>query len=493
MQDSPEFEQERQKLKEWLLELVEKFREEYNRLSDEEKQFVGNTGYQPPCQIEVFWINEPVEWQILVMTHDSTRSDKEIIINGPYKGHEFFSELEKIMNEDRWNRAIPPDSPYYGAKTGTIRYSDIFAGILHNFKQYIESSIFHKRQKGVIIVWWFPNNGSCQLIYGRIDKLSHEELITKIIKSTKERKNRNISPTSEHPEKEERLKGYGTYFYPPVWIGGAPKFSFVQRVTGNEFIPPKTVLSTKFNNKHLLVQFDGFIGIVHENEHEALKWINIIFGIALLLDIVECYIAREDEISEVELDPKTMKIIRMTTPITTLRTYQVDPVVSKYAYHLRRRKVIPKEDIGRVIKVAESVIRDNELSNNVILLLSAFTHYEESEYPHAFVISWIIIEKYLSQLWKDYLKERGLNKKRIKKLTNSNLWHMDHILEVLNLLGKIDNNTYKLLMNLKSKRNKFIHDGKAVEKEDAKKALDLAISILRNKIKEIIGDGSHEE
>jgi len=498
MQDhKSEYEQERQKLKKWLLELIEKFREEYGKLSDEEKRFVGNSGYQPPCQIEIFWINEPIEWQILVITHDLTRPDKEIIINGPYKGYEFLSKLEKIMKEERWSRIIPPDSPFYGAKTGTLKYSDIFAGIFQNFKRHIESSIFYRTQKGVRMGWGFPNNGLCQLTYGRIDELSQEKLITEIITSAKanakEYKKRKISPTTGNLKKEEHLKGYGTYFYPPVWIGEAPKFSFIQKVTGNEFVPPRTILKTRVNGKHVIVRSDGFIGIVHEDKKEVLKLVNVIFGTVLLLNIAPCHFARESEISEIEFNPTTLDIRSMTTPITTLRTYQVDPMASRHVFHLRKRKVIPKKDIEKVIEVADSILKNNELSNNVVLLLSAFSHYEESEYPQAFITSWIIIEKHISQLWTRVLREKGLKKKRREKLTNSHLWHADHILEALNMLGKLDDDTYDLLMTLKSNRNKFIHEGAPIKEENAKKALDFAILILRGKINEIVGDGNYEE
>ena len=164
-------EQERQETKEWFLTLIKKFREEYEKLTDEEKAFIGNIGYQPPCQIEIFWVKEPIEFQIIVLTHDSTRRDMEIIINGPYKGYEFFPELEKIMKEDRWARIVPPDFPYYGAESSNLKYSDIFAGILHNFIKTIERSLFHKLHHGISWGMMFGNDGWCQLVFGLEDNL----------------------------------------------------------------------------------------------------------------------------------------------------------------------------------------------------------------------------------------------------------------------------------------------------------------------------------
>ncbi|AIF69452.1 hypothetical protein PAP_05205 [Palaeococcus pacificus DY20341] len=498
MQEHEEkYEREKQKLQEWFLGLIGKFREEYDKLSDEEKFFVGNTGYQAPCQIEVFWVNEPLEWQIIIITHDSTRKDMEVIINGPYKGYEFFPKLEKIMNEERWERTIPPDSPYYGAEKGTIKYSDIFVGILSNFRQQIESLVFSRIPKGLGMGISFPSNGWCQLVYGRIDELTQEEIIARIIDDAKRnarehREEGKVSSTAKPKKKEERLKGYGTYVYPPVWVGEAPEFSFVQKVMGNNFFIPKIVLKTKFNNKPLIIRSDGFVGIVHENKEDVLKWINVIFGTALLLDKFSCYFVRESEIASIEVNPTTMEIAGMRIPLTTLRTYQVDPIVSKHVFHLKREKVIPKEDIKEAIKIAELISKNKELADEIIFLLSGFTHYQEHEYQQAFIATWIVIEKYLSQLWENFIRRRNLSKRRREKLTNSLLWRTDHILETLNLTGKLDEDVYRLLMDLKSKRNKFIHEGKPIKKEDAGKVLSFAILILREEIKKITGD-FHDE
>ena len=102
-----EYEQTINNIRTWFIRLIKLFRTEYDKLNEAEKSFITNADdYRPPCQIEVFWLSEPLEYQIIVISHDPDRPDKEVIINGPFKGHEFVNEIEKIMNEPRWKKPI---------------------------------------------------------------------------------------------------------------------------------------------------------------------------------------------------------------------------------------------------------------------------------------------------------------------------------------------------------------------------------------------------
>ena len=51
---------ESEQLKEWFVNFIKFFREEYSKLSEEEKrQLLKNYDYNPHCQIEVFWLVLP--------------------------------------------------------------------------------------------------------------------------------------------------------------------------------------------------------------------------------------------------------------------------------------------------------------------------------------------------------------------------------------------------------------------------------------------------
>jgi hypothetical protein len=116
------------------------------------------------------------------------------------------------------------------------------------------------------------------------------------------------------------------------------------------------------------------------------------------------------------------------------------------------------------------------------LLSEAFTHINDAEYSQSFVMSWSIIERYISELWKKRLDGKDMDGERIGKLLNSAQWSVDYQLEVLNLSGEIADGEYDIFIEMKSKRNKFIHKGKQIAKEDAERCFNLAKNIVIRKI-----------
>ena len=99
-------------LRQWYLKYIDYFRKEYAKLSSNEKQNMNNTNnFLNPCQIEVFWITDP-DYQLIIQSNFSDRPDKEIIINGPYKPHEFYSNVISILKEKRWGRNVTEKLPY---------------------------------------------------------------------------------------------------------------------------------------------------------------------------------------------------------------------------------------------------------------------------------------------------------------------------------------------------------------------------------------------
>ena len=70
-----------QELEKWGQNLIDSFRKEYEKLNElEQKQIFDYTKYSAPCQIEIFWVSEPLEYQLFVLLHDYDRPDKEIKI-----------------------------------------------------------------------------------------------------------------------------------------------------------------------------------------------------------------------------------------------------------------------------------------------------------------------------------------------------------------------------------------------------------------------------
>lgn len=481
------FSKDKELVENWLINLIKIFRNEYEKLDELEKSKVSNTSdYRKPCQIEIFWLREPLEFQLVVITHDSERNDMEININGPFKGYEFLDEVEKIMLESRWTKEAPKDSPYAAVLRGTAKYSDLFAGTLNYFLNQIRSSVFGniKRgyQGGMILV---PKSWTW-IVAGNIGELDYSKVVEEIIKNTKlEARDVREKPQSESAnlQTDNKVKGYGTFFYPPIWVGKIPEKSFKQKVLGVNFTFPSKAFDLTINSKRIVVNSDGFLGVETDTKQDALRILNTIFGIAFLSGY-DCLAARDSEIAEISIDPNLLTISSTAFQISSLRTLHA--AWFKHEISPFERNEIPEEKIKELIRKAERIGQHVDLTEQIIFLLEGFTHFENSEYSQSFIMSWLIVEKYLFKLWLEFLSERGITGKRKDKFTSSILWSTDHVLETLDLVGKVNKSDYVLLMDLKNKRNNFVHRGVQIDKRTSEKLLDQCLSIVKNDLARII-------
>ena len=477
----------KEKLKESLLQLIKNFREEYKKLDKLEKKHIHNAiDYSPPCQIELFWLSEPLEYQIVVITHNTDRKDMEIIINGPYEGYEFSERVEKIMQEDRWNKPIPEDSHYYiEEELGTTKYSDIFADLLFTFINSIIKSVFSEIGTITREGYGFPT-GWCSFVEGNILNIDCNKLLEEFINEAKLRAKIIREKSYEiYPKIREmpKLVGYGTYYYPPIWVNKIPERTF-RHIISDYFPAPVKILHTSFNGVKIIVYSDGFIGIVTENKEQAIRIVNTIFGVSLISGI-NCFAANESEIAYIKIDPNSFEIHTKSMKSSSLRGHLLigfGPSDIRY-YH---REIIKEEVIKELIKKAEKISKYEDLSQQLIFLLAGYTYYANSEYSQSFIINWIIVEKYLFKLWKNLLAEKGLTGKRKKKLIDSILWGTDYILETLNLNGNIDKETYDLIMDLKKKRNKFIHEGQLMDQSSSEKLLNFCRDRVKDNLSKVI-------
>lgn len=119
---------ENKRLYEWFNNFITYFRNEYEKLSDEEKKFVGaDVNYLPPCQVEVFWIKDPA-FQLIVKTNFPDRDDMEVIVNGPYDASDFIDKVDSVMKQPRWSRTVERSDFILYAKD--VYYAEILASHL---------------------------------------------------------------------------------------------------------------------------------------------------------------------------------------------------------------------------------------------------------------------------------------------------------------------------------------------------------------------------
>ena len=62
---------------------------------------------------------------------------------------------------------------------------------------------------------------------------------------------------------------------------------------------------------------------------------------------------------------------------------------------------------------------------------------------------------------------------------------VSNILEALNLSGFLKDADYKVLDQLRKRRNETFHEGQEVTKEDAEKALNICLGLLSNMVHDL--------
>jgi hypothetical protein len=103
-------------------------------------------------------------------------------------------------------------------------------------------------------------------------------------------------------------------------------------------------------------------------------------------------------------------------------------------------------------------------------------------------MAWGILERQLSERWRQYLLKSGVKAARLEKLLSGERWSVDTLIECLDLLHDLpDGSEYQGLMGLKRRRNSIIHDGRSATQSDAKETLALAHTWLSSAINEAVG------
>jgi len=483
-------------INEWVKNLIDKFRKEYKNLTGEEKKRISNLeNLNPPCQVGIIWIQNrqlKIDFQIVIFTHWKNVNDFDIQAIGPINSQKTREVLEQILkSKENINKSLSKFNYFF--RECAVRYTDklgrIFIKAIQTFENFISVSLFStkiNRPPMVIEKTIIARDSFCWLCIGKV----HELQINKIVKDMIERaKVRAKVKLKEVPKRNERIIiGFGTHFYPPIWIGNIPKQSFQDKFWGIlmlNYLFEKS-FDTKYKKKVLIVDKDGFVAICEKNKEKAIEMLNEIMATTLLFNMQATAI-RESEISEVEIDLDVIKIIRITRisgSRKTMRTELMDERWQSFSSGQLSftRTIVPKQKITEIIKQANKITRNTDVNSYLSIILESYTHFINFEYIQSFIMSWTIIEKYLAQMWIQYIETLKTNKYRRDKLKSHVFWSTDYIIEGLNFGGKINYVDYELFMKLKKWRNDIIHKNRKPPKETVEKCLNLSFSIISKMI-----------
>lgn len=95
--------------------------------------------------------------------------------------------------------------------------------------------------------------------------------------------------------------------------------------------------------------------------------------------------------------------------------FPVSPDRARLAWHqfeideqsLKSYREVTQDNLLGIIQKAEQVTRKTAASDYLVFLLEAYTLFTTSEYMQSFLMSWLVLERYITKLWEAYLAEEG--------------------------------------------------------------------------------------
>ncbi len=415
-----------------------------------------------PCQIEVFWVDRPLEGQVILITHDRDRADREILVHGPFEGSSFVTEVEEVVDSERWQQPIPPPRDTIPGRGPPTR-ADILSSTIARFVEKLQQSIFADHPATLLMggrrLW---DDTFSHIFVGNIADYSIEDLFGG--------PNESDSSDSQPVEQEENTKqetnevisAGGGYIYDPVWVEKAPTHSFSDLVWNNKPMTYDKISVAEIHDFDLHIYRDGLLLVDSEDGEEVQDILNTLFATGILHQYrLWRAIQRREIYSSTLVDgERTHSHYEMSTP--TGRGELVHPSDRPSDTD---RSLLPLALLERYSEIVDVVYPIHNVRNRMILHLQAHSHLLDDEFEASFVLNWTVVE----QLLDDLLTENIQQKHNVE-------WE-DKGLEFAEIAGLITESEYDLLDDHRDTRNGIIHDMDSVGVLEAEK-FDLLVSKL---------------
>lgn len=479
----------------WFRQLINTFREGVSKLTPDQRMKISNLDdLSSPCQVDVFWFqNEQLkmDFQLVIFQHFKDRPDLEINIHGPIPFYKAVDELDRILNDDKWNYELAPDERYLiedGERTYKRILEGEFLSALEELRRYIHNVAFSETVKPINIgrKMYVTRESSAWFVWGNIRLKEPAKIVIDIVGGSIPRAPKpNPKLDTDKIVPKSDLKAYGTYFYPRIWVGEIPKRSFKEKAQRQFFPKSREHFTTRYKGFTTIIQQDGLLAVVNDSKIDTLNMLNEIMGAALIMGL-PCYAIREPEVGEMKINSETLAVKGSTMSLGSDRTRQGTQFgePSYMSMMIPTTLILLEENILDIINTADRITKDNEIKKSLLFLLESFTHLQSSEYPQCFIMGWTAIERYIESVWDRFLKKKSISGDRRKKLRGL-LWTTDDILESLNLAGEIETQDYSSIMSLKYKRNKIIHAGVTATKDDAEQCFTIALAVVQHSVRNL--------
>ena len=407
-------------LKQHIKNLIIAYRDQFKELNQKEKEGPGFSKYESPLQAELIWIEKKrhnIDFQLLVFTKWDDLEDLDVRVNGPFKFKDnklLIQDLERVTQSDKWKKNMYPKIIKTSENEPDVEpYSKIYENIITDAKNtyfqlfldviltdryrppHIFNESWHKRK----IFYW--------TIFGKIEDLNIKEHVKNEFiryKESKEQRKKldvlrespRIQKQLEEQEKYE-VNGYGTFIYPPKWIGEFPDLTIKDKLINQRLSSyVKDPLLTIYKGRVLFVEKDGYIAIEEKNEETAIELLNEIMGTMNFLD-QGAYAVRKSEVGRATINTRHKTISFKETP-NVCRHQILEKERSRIYRSFPKilRNQISKDEMEKFIILAEKITQDKNIKNYLILYSESYGFFYEKEYTLSFLMSWSIFEKMLN-------------------------------------------------------------------------------------------------
>jgi len=384
MEEDPE-----DQVKKWFEELIEITRD------DESNAFSIGIHLPEPCQIEVFWMDDPLEGQLYITTDDNDRPDKEVLVHGPWEGSSFIQEVGEVAKSDRWQKPLPPPIEKKPGHGVPLRV-DSLANATAQFINSMENSLWIEYRKDTPLFAGRRLWGSSQArIYpGNVAELDLEKLSQDAENVESDGQNMDEGQEEEMRNNEaaesiSKIATGGGYIYKPVWIEESPEYTFFEKVQNKKPRTYDRIYRSQIQGVDIHAFRDGLLLLESEDGNEIQDILNTLFGIGIFHQFRTWqYLLRRELISAHIADGEIRKSsYELATPSgrNQLSNPSDRPDDSD-------RDLLPMEVLKRLINIVDVIYPIHSVRERIILHLQAHTHLLDSEFDASFVLNWTVIE-----------------------------------------------------------------------------------------------------
>lgn len=476
-------------LENWFLSFIDLFREEYQKLSSDEKGVIQNyDNFLSPCQIEIFWLKEP-SFQLIVKSNFKERPDKEIIVNGPFDSHEFIESVNSLINQPKWQTIVKQTEleglPYDHERTYSESLAQALYALVYYAKEHKFTSHPHDGEHGSysigddVWVYTFRGNRADLVVVDEIKKFV-EQIKRNTVGHAEYLKDKAEGKFSQ--PYEYKPMGYGIYLLPPIVVGRKPRFTTSEILMGRTvpFTGYEKGFHAYFNDLLIIIQKDGFLYVANPDKKTALKVLNTIMAVALMKGL-ELSAVREHELSDAGYNKETLELGSFTWNTNTLRSVFFEERFGRTILRDIKRKEIEENYLKDIIQDAAKVFENENLADELRIFVEATTHLSESEFGQAFLFGWLIIERHIAKLYS-----------KTTKLEHDQYPFVDRMLKHLISKKILSQKEFDEFVELKEIRNKFAHSGFPVIKQDVERCIIIAKKIMLEKYNEFMKTGSSD-